>query len=771
MAPEDFKRKLTAIFSTDVVGYSRLMGEDEVATVETLTSYKQTMGNLIRHYRGRVVDSTGDNLLAEFASVVDAVQCAVEVQQVLRTKNESLPENRRMHFRIGINLGDVIEEGEVLYGDGVNIAARVESLADPGGICISGSAFEQIENKLALGYQYMGEHAVKNIVKPIKVYKVPMETPVIDESEEAKLERIPFWKRKAVLSVGFVVILAVMAGLIWNFYFLRPSIEPASQEKMTFPLPDKPSIAVLPFTNMSDDPKQGYFSDGLTESIITALSKTPKLLVIARNSTFTYKGKPVKVQQVGRELGARYVLEGSVQREGDRVRITTQLIDATTGNHLWAEQYDRGLKDVFALQDEITLKLITALQVKLTKGEIARMTARGTDNLEAFLKVSEGAEYYSRVNKADNLKARQLFEEAIVLDPNYAYGYSILGWTYATDVTAGWSESPKKSLENALDLAKKAISLDDRQDSAHRLLGSVYLMTRQPDKAMAEYERAIAVAPNSSFALASMGTLLDAMGRFREAIKSVETAIRLDPFPQVNFFRTLGLAYFFTGRANKVIEVANKAINLDPDIADSHALLGAAFIAAGKSGEALAEFDKALSLTQTRPSWHIGNRAIALVNTGKIEEAVASVKDLVSSRPKDAWGYQSLVIVLCLLGRYEEALEVAQKAATPELGLNTEPVIKNYSGLSYGFLGQYDQAISQAKEAIKLWPDLVYGHIGLAANCSLAGRLEEARAEVQEILKINPQISLADIAKDGFLNFKTADKDRFLDALRNAGLK
>ena len=308
------------------------------------------------------------------------------------------------------------------------------------------------------------------------------------------------------------VLVAGAAFAVWNFYLRAPKIEPASEEKMAFPLPDKPSIAVLPFTNMSDDPKQEYFSDGLTEEIITALSKTPKLLVIARNSTFTYKGKPVKVQQVGRELGARYVLEGSVRRSEDQLRITAQLIDATTGNHLWAEQYDRSLKDVFALQDEITLKVITALQVKLTKGEIARMRARGTDNLEAFLKASEGVEYLFRFNKADNLKARQLFEEAIALDPNYAYGYSLLGWTYMVDVMFGWSESPKVSLEKAFDLAQKAISLDDGQENAHRLLGSVYLMTRQPDKAMAEYERAIAVAPNSSYALASMGDLLISNG-------------------------------------------------------------------------------------------------------------------------------------------------------------------------------------------------------------------------------------------------------------------
>jgi adenylate cyclase len=697
------------------------------------------------------------------------VNCAVEIQRDLAERNMDLPDPRKMRFRIGVNLGDIVEDGERIYGDGVNIAARMEGLAEGGGICISGTVYDQVKHKLGLEYEFHGEQEVKNIPEPVRMYKI-LSFPGAAAHRVIKAKRtVERTWRNAMVAIG-IVLAAGAAFAVWNFY-LRPEVEPTSVEKMAFPLPDKPSIAVLPFTNMSDDPKQEYFSDGLTEEIITALSKTQKLLVIARNSTFTYKGKPVKVQQVGRELGARYVLEGSVRRSEGRVRITAQLIDATTGNHLWAEQYDRGLKDVFALQDEITIKIITALQVKLTKGEIARMTARGTDNLEAFLKASEGTEYFYRSNKADNLRARQLFEEAIALDPNYAFGYAILGWTYMTDVIGGWSESPKVSLEKSFVLAKKAISLDDGQESAHRLLGSVYLRTRQPDKAMAEYERAIAVAPNSSFALAGMGNLLTAMGRFREAIKSLETALRLDPFLQANFFFTLGLAYFYTGRANKVIEVANKAINLDPDFPEPHALLGAAFIAAGKSGEALAEFDKALSLTQSPPSWHIGNRAVALVNTGKIEEAVASVKNLVGSRPEDAWGYQSLVIVLCLLGRHEEALEVAQKAVTLELDPNTEPNIKLFSSFSYGFLGQYDQAIGQLKEAIKLWPDYVNGHLGLSAFYNWAGRTEEAHAQVQEILKINPHISLADIAKDGFLNFKTADKDRFLEALRNAGLK
>src|SRR5512139_549552 len=362
MTTQEVKRKLAAILSADVKGYSRLMGEDEEWTVHTLNTYKDMMRGLIQQHRGRVVNAPGDNVLAEFASVVDAVQCAVEIQQVLRAKNAVVPENRRMEFRIGINLGDVIEEEDSIYGDGVNIAARLEGLAEPGGICISESAYQQIENKLPLRYDYLGEHEVKNIAKPVRVYKAQIEPEAV----------------------------------------ARKPLEVASREKMAFPLPDKPSIAVLPFVNMSRDPEQEYFSDGITEEIITALSKSPYLFVIARQSTFTYKGKPVKVKQVAEELGVRYVLEGSVRRSGEKVRITAQLIDAMTGYHLWAERYDRYLKEIFALQDEIALRIMKTVHEKLQPGDYVRILGRGVGNLEAFLKAMEAREHFFRANKEDN---------------------------------------------------------------------------------------------------------------------------------------------------------------------------------------------------------------------------------------------------------------------------------------------------------------------------------------------------------------------------------
>jgi TolB-like protein/class 3 adenylate cyclase len=421
MTAEKFKRKLTAILSADVKGYSRLMGTDEEATLRTLQEYKEVMASSIQHHRGRIVGTAGDSVLAEFASVVDAVQCAVEIQQVLRAKNDLLPEDRRMDFRMGINLGDVIEEGDTIYGDGVNIAARLEGMAEAGGICISESAYQQIKNKLPLRYDYLGEHEVKNIAEPVRVYRAQVEP----EAASSKLSRQkkPVGKPLSKAALAIIAVVVIVGAVILYQFVLRPShpkMEVASKEKMAFPLPDKPSIAVLPFVNMSEDPKQEFLCDGITESIITALSRVPRLFVIARDSTFTYKGKPVKVKQVSEELGVQYVLEGSVQRSGDRVRITAQLIDALTGNHLWAESYDRDLKDIFALQDEITMKVLTATAGKLTREDqilSAGKYFKGKQGLDCYLKIMEGEKYRAGFNIEDNRMARRIAEEAIALCP------------------------------------------------------------------------------------------------------------------------------------------------------------------------------------------------------------------------------------------------------------------------------------------------------------------------------------------------------------------
>jgi adenylate cyclase len=383
MADEGFKRKLTAILSADAVGYSRLMAEDETATVKTIASYREIMATLIKQHRGRVVDSPGDNLLAEFSSVVDAVQCAVAVQNEFQTRNAELAENRRMEFRIGINLGDVIDEEDRIYGDGVNVAARLEALADPGGVCVSKTAFDQIETKLPLGYEYLGEQSVKNIPKPVRAYRVLMKPDAAGKVIGEKRFLGRYSRRTAMAAI--IILVMVAGGLVsWNIYLQQSkNVEPASVEKMAYPLPDRPSIAVLPFNNLSGDSEQAYLVDGLTENVIGGLSKIPEMFVISRNSSFTYKGKSVKVQQVAEDLGVRYVLEGSVQKSGEQLRVTTQLIDALNGRHVWSEKYDRKVDNLFIVQDDITLNIAIAMQVKLTEGEQAKVR-HATDNLDAW---------------------------------------------------------------------------------------------------------------------------------------------------------------------------------------------------------------------------------------------------------------------------------------------------------------------------------------------------------------------------------------------------
>ena len=595
MTTQEIKRKLTAILSADVKGYSRLMGEDEKGTVRTLNAYKEVMTGLIQHHHGRVVDTTGDNLMAEFASVVDAVECAVEIQKELKTRNAELPENRIMEFRIGINLGDVIEEEERIYGDGVNIAARLESLSEAGGICISGTAFDQVKNKLSVGYQYLGKQTVKNITEAVRTYKVLMEPKaagkVIGE-EEPKPTR---WAWKAVAAVAVLVLVA--GGLVWNFYWRAPKIVPASKEKMAFPLPDKPSIAVLPFVNMSGDKEQEYFSDGLTEEIITALSKTPKLFVIARHSTFTYKGKPVKVPQVAEELGVQYVLEGSVRKSEDRVRITAQLIDALKGHHLWAERYDRTMKDILAIQDEITKKIVTALQVKLTEGEQARVYGKGTDNLEAYLKVMEANWLLLQSTKEGVIKARQCAEEAISLDPTYASAYSTLGLYHIIEMWLGLSKSPKESVTRAIELYQKAIALDSLLPHARIRLGYIYAaMIRQHDKGIAEGEKALALAPNSADIVNLYAIILTYAGRWDEAIPLFREAIRLNPKPPNNYYRHFAVVLRETGQYDEAISLLKKAIEQEPNDSLAYLVLTTVYSYAGRQEEARAAAAEVLKL-------------------------------------------------------------------------------------------------------------------------------------------------------------------------------
>ncbi len=592
MTPERFRRKLTAILSADVKGYSRLMGTDEEATLLTLQEHREVMAGSVELHRGRIVDTAGDSVLAEFASVVDAVQCAVEVQQVLRAKNAMLPESRRMEFRIGINVGDVIEEGEAIYGDGVNIAARLEGLAAPGGICISEGAYQQIENKLPLRYDYVGEHKVKNIARPVRVYRARIEPEAEAGRPGEKKKLVGKRLSRAALGMAALVLIAG-AAVLWQMV-VRPAPprgEVASREKMALPLPDKPSIAVLPFVNISEDAEQEYFSDGITDDLITDLSKVSGLLVIARNSTFTYKGKPVRVKQVAEELGIRYVLEGSVRRAGDEVRINAQLVDALTGLHLWAERYDAKMDKVFALQDQITRKIVSALEVKLIGSERDPAIRKGTGNVAAYDEFLRGWEHYLRLTPEDLTKAASCFRRALELDPDYGRAYAALALVYRTgadhpallrglDIT--FAEARLRSGEYLQKAMRQPTPI------AYNVNSQMYLWRRQHKEAILELERALSLDPNDPSCLQSMGWTLSMAGRPREAIEYINRGMRLDPHNPSAYLDLLGWAHFCMGELADAVSLSEKALKLNPENVSMGSALAAFYGLMGRDQEARA---------------------------------------------------------------------------------------------------------------------------------------------------------------------------------------
>jgi adenylate cyclase len=540
------ERRLAAILAADVVGYSRLMGGDEEATLATLNAYREAIDRLVEDRRGRVFGSAGDSVIAEFASPVEAVRCAIEIQQEIETRNANLPEDRRMRFRIGVNLGDVMAEGDNLFGDGVNVAARLEALCEGGGVAFSGNVHEQVRGKLDERFQDAGEHQVKNIARPIRV-----------------------WRWSVARSVG-------------------PTVTGSE------PLPDKASIAVLPFNNMSGDSEQEYFADGISEDIITDLSKISALFVIARNSTFTYKGRAVHVQDVSRELNVRYVVEGSVRKAGNRVRITAQLIDGMSGGHLWAERYDRDLTDIFALQDEITEKIVAALQVKLTDHEQEHVTRRYTENLEAYDHFLRGRAQV-RATNVTNAQAREMFERAIELDPGFAAAYAILSICDWRDWFNQWSEDPQ-ILEREFQAAKKSVTLDDSLPLAHAYLAWAHLWKGQHEQAIAEAKHAISLDPNFAEGHARLGEILNLAGRPEEGLALVKKAMRLDPHFPPNYLIYLGHAYYAMGKYEEAIIAMKRALTGSSDFLHPHRTLAAIFGELGRREEAQAEIAEVLRI-------------------------------------------------------------------------------------------------------------------------------------------------------------------------------
>jgi adenylate cyclase len=783
------ERKLAAIFSTDVAGYSRLMGDDEEATIHTLTAYRTLISSLIQRHRGRVVDSPGDNLLAEFASVVDAVRCAVDIQQELKGKNAELPENRQMQFRIGINLGDVIVEDERLYGDGVNIAARLESLAIPGGICISGTVYDHVENKLALHYDYQGEQTVKNIAKPVRVYRVALEapSPLVGEGQhcspdEAKRnlgKLLPPGLRSApsrllLMVAGSVVLIAATIGVIHYWPSLIPNTHSPTPSTQPLPLPDKPSIVVLPFVNMSKDPEQDYFSDGLTEVLTSDLSRISSLFVIARNTAFTYKGKPVNLQAVGKELGVRYVLEGSVQKAEERIRVVTQLIDTTTGGPLWSQRYDRPLHDLFALQDEIVQKIVTTLQLQLTLEEQGYVVRKHTDNLEAYDAFLRGWEYHFRFTKEAHAQARQLFEKAIALDPQYAEAYALLGYTYWIEWVFRWSADPQ-TLERMLEMAQKALALNDSLPTAHSLLSYVYTQQQQYDQALAEGERAIALDPNDAESYAGQAQVLNIAGRPEEALQSVAQAMRLNPRCPPWYLLNLGWAYRMTGRYAEAVATQKEVISRNPNFIYANLHLANSYL-----GQWIAQQSPAAQTLE--PAMAAGQRDLALNDSflthivlGQIylhqqqyDQALAEMERAVALAPTEAWSYAGLAVVLSYMGRTEDALEAAAQAQR----LKPAAVDSHLDsvGAAYATAGRPEEAIAPLQRYISRYPNILGAHLMLAAVYSELGKEAEARAEVVEVLRLNPNFSLA-VHKQRMPIKDPAVLERHIAALRKAGLK
>jgi adenylate cyclase len=556
------ERRLAAILAADAVGYSRLMAADEEATLATLTAYRETIDGLVGDHYGRVFGSAGDSVIAEFASPVEAVRCAAHTQRELEKKNAELPEDRRMRFRVGVNLGDVMAEGGNLLGDGVNIAARLEGLADAGGICISQTVHDHVKNKLEFEYEYLGEQEVKNIAEPIRAYRVKMEAGSFDSPRSASMNRML----------------------------------------------ERPAVAVLPFANMSGDPEQEYFSDGLTEDIITALALWRSFPVIARNSSFVYKGKAVDVKQVGRELAARYVLEGSVRKSGNRVRITAQLVDTTTGHHVWVEKFDRDLEDVFALQDEITERIAATLEPALGKAELLRSKAKQPGNLDAWDFCLRGRSYLDEWSKDATAKAREMFERAIELDPNYAEAFGDLAWTHSRDLLLECTDDRGGSMERMVEAARRAVALDDASSRAHFRLSTAYLWRNEHDLAIAEGRRAVELNPMSADARHALGNKLDLAGD-PEGISMMEQAQKLNPQdPQRNMQLTfLARAYLNTGQYERAVECARNAVQRRPDYPNAYFILAIALGHMGKKADARAALDECEKLhpgfVQGRSDW------------------------------------------------------------------------------------------------------------------------------------------------------------------------
>lgn len=610
MEQKRLERKLAAILCADVAGYSRLTGEDEEGTHHRLSAYLDAITVSIENHHGKVLHYAGDAVLADFGSAVKALSCAVEIQREIAEHNKDLPEDRKLNFRIGLNLGDVIVDRNEIYGDGVNVAARLQTLAMPGGICISESARTAIGKTLPLDYEFLGEHQVKNIAEPVRVYQVRprnQATPTSSSSTDGAKDASGRHFRRLVAATAAAAVLVIGAGLVFWAAPWTPTGQPASEKQVASALREKPSIAVLPFVNISEDTEQEYFADGMTDDLITDLSKVSGLLVISRNSTFTYKGKPVKVQEVAQELSVRYVLEGSVRRVGDRVRINAQLIDGETGGHLWAERYDGAIVDVFTLQDKVTSKIVAALKVRLTPREQAVAAGRDTPNVAAYDTFLRGWALLLRKTPADAAKAVEFFEQAVELDPNYSRAYAALAqtyWGYSIDEQFNSLVNPALThgtqLENSYLVYLKAWRFLQKAQSkpssqAYTVSARMLQLQRRFDEALANARQAVALGPSDPAAHDVLIENLIYAGDAEEALRRIDESIRLDPsLPGEKLFLK-GMAYYTLGRLEEAVVVIDRARSHNPKQTRYAAIQAAALIELGHVEEAKAALEDYLS--------------------------------------------------------------------------------------------------------------------------------------------------------------------------------
>jgi adenylate cyclase len=572
------------------------MQQDDEQTIATLEEYRLVFRERINAHRGRVVDMAGDSVLALFDSVIEAVRSATEIQSELGRRNEVLPEHKRMRFRVGINLGEVIERPDgTVYGDGVNIAARLQSIAEPDGITLSGTVFDHVKNRLQVGFDFVGEQLVKNIADPVRAYRIVAQRAPPSQSGGPTRTRVT--RKSALIGATLAALLLTAIG-IYSYRVAAPPPNTTAGSPGGLSSPDKPSIAVLPFVNMSGDSGQEYFADGITEEIITSLSKLHGLFVIARNSTFQYKGKPTDVRQIGKELGVRYVLEGSVRKSNDRLRITTQLVDTKTGEHVWAGRYDRTLQDVFAVQDEITRRVVEELDVKLLFGEQARAWRKTTNNLEAYELYLKGTELNATSPTKESLRlARKYLEDAIARDPNFAAAYTHLTYTHMLNVLFGFTDSPEREMEQGFQTARRAIALDDSQGHAYTALGRLHMQNGELDQALAYGKRGVELEPNNVTAVSVYAHMLEAAGRPTECLAQLHLAMRLGPYAEPWWPWVEGLCLLQLGRAEEAIAAIKRSLELyGPNMVFARVFLAHAYVAAGREAEARAEAQEILRL-------------------------------------------------------------------------------------------------------------------------------------------------------------------------------